>query len=175
MHAGVTAVLAERAAIDGAQPPEGRTKRVAEPVQSLVRLPILQEVARERAATDEVPGTRRGRSAGSGSMVVLPTICAAVIRPSGSRMMRVPWSRRCEQVDALPLIDLAGGTTARQFIDDYGPIPIDGLEIGPQTVAIGRRYVAMDAPNLDVFVEDGRYFLERAERRADVIATDAYR
>ncbi|MBI3734215.1 MAG: fused MFS/spermidine synthase, partial [Chloroflexi bacterium] len=57
----------------------------------------------------------------------------------------------------------------------YGPIPIDGAEIDPEIVAVGRQYFAMTEPNFTVHVQDGRYFLRGATRTYDVIAVDAYR
>ncbi len=83
--------------------------------------------------------------------------------------------QRPEDVDSLLLIGLAGGTTARQFTNVYGPIPIDGVEIDPRIVEIGREYFAMNEPNLNVFVEDGRYVLKRTDRTYDVIGVDVYR
>ena len=83
--------------------------------------------------------------------------------------------QRPEEVDSLCLIGLAGGTTARQFTAVYGPIPIDGVEIDPEIAVVGRDYFAMTQPNLNVIVEDGRYFLKTTERRYDVIGVDAYR
>ena len=78
-------------------------------------------------------------------------------------------------VRSLCLIGLAGGTTARQFTQVFGPIPIDGVEIDPRIVEVGREYFAMTEPNLNVIVEDGRYFLKRTTSRYDVIGVDAYR
>jgi spermidine synthase len=83
--------------------------------------------------------------------------------------------QRPEDVDSLCLIGLAGGTTARQFTQVFGPIPIDGVEIDPEVVEVGRKYFEMNAPNLNVIVEDGRYFLKTTDHRYDVIGVDAYR
>ena len=83
--------------------------------------------------------------------------------------------QRPEAVDSLCLIGLAGGTTARQFTNVYGPIPIDGVEIDPRIVEVGREFFAMTQPNLNVIVQDGRYFLKTTDRRYDVIGVDAYR
>ena len=80
-----------------------------------------------------------------------------------------------EQARSLCLIGLAAGTVARQYTAVFGPIPIDGVEIDPAIVEVGRRYFAMNEPNLHVVVADGRAFLERTDRRYDVIAVDAYR
>jgi spermidine synthase len=75
----------------------------------------------------------------------------------------------------LALIGLAGGTIAWQYTAAYGPIPIDGVEIDPQVVEVGRRYFGMNEPNLNVVVADGRTWLATAPGRYDVIGIDAYR
>lgn len=73
------------------------------------------------------------------------------------------------------IIGLAGGTVARQYTAIDGPIPIDGVEIDPRIVDVGRRYFQMTEPNLHVIVADGRYWLQTTNQRYDVIAVDAYR
>src|SRR3989442_8896020 len=73
------------------------------------------------------------------------------------------------------LVGLAGGTVARQFTAIDGPIPIDGVEIDPKIVDVGRRYFEMTEPNLHVTVADGRYWMATQAGRYDVILVDAYR
>ena len=73
------------------------------------------------------------------------------------------------------LVGLAGGTVARQFTAIDGPMPIDGVEIDPKIVDVGRRYFAMTEPNLHVTVADGRYWMATQAARYDVILVDAYR
>ena len=75
----------------------------------------------------------------------------------------------------LAIIGLAGGTVARQYTSIFGPVPIDGVEIDPKIVDVGRRYFDMREPNLHVAVADGRYWLATQHDRYDVIAVDAYR
>jgi spermidine synthase len=77
--------------------------------------------------------------------------------------------------ERIAIIGLAGGTVARQYTSIDGPIPIDGVEIDPRIVEVGRRYFQMTEPNLNVIVADGRYWLQTTNRRYDVIAVDAYR
>jgi spermidine synthase len=79
------------------------------------------------------------------------------------------------QVERVALIGLAGGTMARQFTEVYGPLPIDGIEIDPETVRVGREYFEMNEPNLDVIIADGRYALSRSDRQYSVVGLDAYR
>jgi spermidine synthase len=75
----------------------------------------------------------------------------------------------------MAIVGLAAGTTARQATAVFGPIPIDGFEIDPAIVAVGRKYFDMNEPNLNVIVQDGRWGLEHSTRTYDVISVDAYR
>lgn len=80
-----------------------------------------------------------------------------------------------EQVESMAIVGLAAGTTARQATAVFGPLPIDGFEIDPQIIEIGRAYFAMNEPNLNALAQDGRWGLEQSERRYSLIALDAYR
>ncbi len=83
-----------------------------------------------------------------------------------------------EAVDSLLVIGLAAGTTPDQYTRIYGALPIDGVEIDPEIVTVGRRFFGMTQPNLDVHITDGRYFLRQRGQtmaRYDVVAVDAYR
>ncbi len=77
-------------------------------------------------------------------------------------------------VKNVALIGLAAGTMAQQITTGYGPIPIDGVEIDPKIVAVGRKYFNMNEPNLNVIVQDGRYFLRTTDKKYSVIGIDAY-
>jgi len=80
-----------------------------------------------------------------------------------------------ERVQRVAIIGLAAGTMARQYTAAYGPLPIDGVEIDPQIVRVGREFFAMNEPNLHVAVADGRYWLARSGQQYSVIGVDAYR
>ena len=82
------------------------------------------------------------------------------------------------EVDSIALVGLAAGTIPRQHIAVYGDIPIDGIEIDPGIVEVGREYFQMNEeymPNLNVIVQDGRWALNQSDRDYSVIAVDAYR
>lgn len=79
------------------------------------------------------------------------------------------------QVQRIAIIGLAAGTTARQATAVYGDIPIDGYEIDPKIVEVGRKYFGMTMPNLTVHITDGRWGLEHSPHLYDIIAVDAYR
>ncbi len=80
-----------------------------------------------------------------------------------------------DRVKRLAVIGLAAGTIPRLFTAIYGPIPIDGIEIDPKIVQVGRDYFGMTEPNLNVIVGDGRAALANSTRQYDVIAVDAFR
>jgi predicted membrane-bound spermidine synthase len=80
-----------------------------------------------------------------------------------------------DQVGSLALIGSAAGTVAREFTEVYGPIPIDGAELDPEIIRVGREYFDMTEPNFDAVAQDGRYFLANSPGTYDVIAIDAYR
>jgi spermidine synthase len=79
------------------------------------------------------------------------------------------------QVKSMAIIGLAAGTVARQATAVFGSIPIDGFEIDPAIIAVGRKYFGMTMPNLNAVAEDGRIGLERSTNPYTIIAVDAYR
>jgi spermidine synthase len=83
--------------------------------------------------------------------------------------------RKPADIQRVAIVGLAAGTTARQMTAVYGNIPIDGFEIDPEIVAVGKRYFGMTMPNLTVHIGDGRLSLEQSPHKYDIIAVDAYR
>jgi MFS family permease len=80
-----------------------------------------------------------------------------------------------EQVERYAIIGLAAGTSARQATEVFDSVIIDGYEIDGEIVRVGRQYFGMTMPNLNVYVEDGRWGLEHSPNQYDLIAVDAYR
>lgn len=80
-----------------------------------------------------------------------------------------------EAVESMAIIGLAAGTVARQATAVFGPIRIDGYEIDPMIIEVGRAYFDMNMPNLNAIAEDGRVGLERSGQKYSIIAVDAYR
>ena len=80
-----------------------------------------------------------------------------------------------EQVDNLLVIGSAAGTIPTQYTAIYGALPIDGVEIDPAIVEVGRRYFEMNQPELRNHTTDGRSYLQRTTERYSVVAVDAYR
>jgi spermidine synthase len=79
-----------------------------------------------------------------------------------------------QKLHRVAIIGLAGGTIAHQFTQVYGPVPIDGVEIDPAIVDVGRKYFDMNEPNLHVYEQDGRVFLATTQEKYDLIVIDAF-
>ena len=83
-----------------------------------------------------------------------------------------------DQMDSLLLIGLAAGTTARQYQAVYGDIPMSGIELDAEIMAVGAEYFGMNAgslPSLTTIAGDGRYELRKLPGEFSVIGIDAYR
>jgi len=79
-----------------------------------------------------------------------------------------------QKLQRVAIIGLAGGTIAHQFTQIYGPVPIDGAEIDPAIVDVGRKYFDMNEPNLHVHEQDGRIFMATTHEKYDLIIIDAF-
>ncbi|HLX40613.1 MAG TPA: fused MFS/spermidine synthase, partial [Ktedonobacteraceae bacterium] len=78
------------------------------------------------------------------------------------------------QLHRVAIIGLAAGTIAHQITQVYGPVPIDGVEIDPAIVDVGRKYFGMNEANLHVYEEDGRTFMDTTQSQYDLVAIDAF-
>ena len=76
--------------------------------------------------------------------------------------------------DAL-FIGLGGGSAPKRFWRDFPGLDVHVAELDPVVVDVAYRYFRLPrSPRLQVDVEDGRRYLQRAARRWDVIAIDAF-
>jgi spermidine synthase len=80
-----------------------------------------------------------------------------------------------DEVHRYAIIGLAAGTSARQASDVYGPILIDGYEIDPEIIQVGKKYFDMNLPNLNPIPEDGRVGIQQSDQKYTFIGVDAYR
>ncbi len=83
--------------------------------------------------------------------------------------------KEADDVLRLGIVGLAAGTIAQQYTQVFGPIPIDGWDIDPEVMEVGREYFDMTEPNLQAIAQDGRWGLEHSGQIYSVIAVDAYR
>ena len=80
-------------------------------------------------------------------------------------------------ISNLLLIGAAAGTVPGLYTEIYGSVPITGVELDPQILAVGREYFGATWPNYTQVAADGRRWLAQQSDDAtfDVIAVDAYR
>ncbi len=80
-----------------------------------------------------------------------------------------------QDVQRIAIVGLAGGTTAYQASKVFGPIPIDGFEIDPKIIEVGKEFFGLDQPNINAIAQDGRWGLDHSDYQYSLIAVDAYR
>jgi spermidine synthase len=80
-----------------------------------------------------------------------------------------------DSVKSMAIVGLAAGTAARAATTIYGTIQIDGFEIDPAIIDIGKTYFGMTEPNLNPIAADGRWGLDHSGKTYNIIAVDAYR
>jgi spermidine synthase len=95
-----------------------------------------------------------------------------------SIMLAAPYFNASPQsapLERLAVVGLAAGTIPKQFVQVYGPITVDGIELDPDIVQAGRDYFQLNEPNINVIVGDGRYELNQLSGDYDIITLDAYK
>lgn len=90
------------------------------------------------------------------------------------------FSKNFSQSDmkGMAMIGSAAGTAMRQYEAVYPGVPVDGVEIDPQIVDIGKRYFGMDTLKYATTHEqDGRTYLQTdgKNKKWTVVGIDAYR
>lgn len=80
-----------------------------------------------------------------------------------------------DNIESIAIVGLAAGTTARAATIVYGNIPIDGYEIDPKIIEVGKTYFNMNEASLSAYPQDGRWGLAHSTRSYSIIAVDAYR
>ncbi|MCL4545442.1 MAG: fused MFS/spermidine synthase [Chloroflexi bacterium] len=78
------------------------------------------------------------------------------------------------QVRKAAIIGMGAGTMAKELSYFYPGVPIDGVEIDPSIIAVGRKYFDLHEPNVHAIAQDGRYFLRTTHAKYDLISVDAY-
>jgi len=94
-----------------------------------------------------------------------------------AQSLNPPSSDPQSPIPNLLIIGLAAGTVSELYTNLYGAMPITGIELDPQIIAVGQEYFGMNQPNLTAVAADGRRWLaeQPGEAKWDLIAIDAYR
>ena len=72
------------------------------------------------------------------------------------------------------ILGLGAGTSAKILTNKFGPVPIDGVEIDPLIVELGKKYFYLSEPNIKVFTEDAEEYVKKLDRKYDVIYVDLF-
>jgi len=75
----------------------------------------------------------------------------------------------------IAILGNAGGTVARSFGHFFPGTAVDAVEIDPELTELGRRFLDLRNPRMEVFAEDARPWLGRSQGSYDAIMVDAYR
>lgn len=68
-----------------------------------------------------------------------------------------------------------GGSSIRQFLHFAPQVNINAVEIDPKVVQVGKDYFHLpDDPRLKIYIEDGRTFLNRQQKKYDFIEVDIF-
>jgi predicted membrane-bound spermidine synthase len=86
-----------------------------------------------------------------------------------------PNSCNPKAVKRIAILGLAAGTSAREAIELFPNVQVDGFEIDPKIAEIGWQYFAMPRDGLNVVLEDARWGLAKSAGNYDVVSIDAFR
>lgn len=78
-------------------------------------------------------------------------------------------------VESLAMVGLGAGMVPKRFMAAFGEMPVDGIELDPEVIRVGKRYFDMNEPTLTAIAGDGRYELNRLKKKYDIIVLDAYK
>lgn len=93
-----------------------------------------------------------------------------------SIMLAAPYfNAEPEPPQRMAVVGLAAGTIPKQFSRIFGPLAIDGIELDPAIIDVGRHYFDLTEPNINAIAGDGRYRLSQLPGPYDVITIDAYK
>ena len=88
--------------------------------------------------------------------------------------LSLAFAYRPEAATAL-YVGLGGGSAPKRAWRDFPDLQLQAVELDPEVVHVARKWFALPQdPRLAVEVEDGRRYLQRNDRRWDVIVLDAY-
>lgn len=73
------------------------------------------------------------------------------------------------------VIGMGGGTVPKRYLEDYPAVQVDVVDIDPEVVEVAHRFFGVPRDSrLRAFAQDGRRFVQRADKRYDHVLMDAY-
>lgn len=92
-----------------------------------------------------------------------------------SIMLAAPYFSPDPRIDNALVIGLAAGTIPKQLTAVFGPLPIDGIELDPEIVALAGEHFALTEPNIRPLIGDGRFEMNQLSGPYDLVTLDAYK
>lgn len=88
-----------------------------------------------------------------------------------------PVSCNLADMRRIAILGLAGGTSAREALQVFPNVTVDGYEIDRRVAEVGWQYFAMpiESKGLNVITEDARWGLSKSAGGYDVVSIDAFR
>jgi spermidine synthase len=80
-----------------------------------------------------------------------------------------------QTIQRIAILGLAGGTSAKEALEVFPNVHVDGYEIDPKVAETGWDYFAMPHEGLTVVAEDARWGLAKSAGGYDVVFIDAFR
>ncbi len=72
------------------------------------------------------------------------------------------------------ILGLGGGTVAKMLTKRFGLITIDGVDIDPMMVDLGKKYLDFTEKNVNVIIEDAKKYLKDARYKYDLVCVDLF-
>jgi len=72
------------------------------------------------------------------------------------------------------ILGLAGGTIAKLITAKFGPVAIDGVDIDPLMVDLGRKYLDFKEKNVNVIIADALKFVDETRYKYDIVCVDLF-
>jgi len=72
------------------------------------------------------------------------------------------------------ILGLAGGTIAKLLTKRFGLVTIDGVDIDPLMIDLGKKYLDFDERNVNVIIADALKFVKEARYKYDLICVDLF-
>ncbi len=80
-----------------------------------------------------------------------------------------------KEIKTCLILGLGGGSAAEIISQMWTGVRITGVDIDPMMIQLGRKYLKLDALNIDIVVDDVTYFMDKNKKKYDLILIDLYK
>lgn len=72
------------------------------------------------------------------------------------------------------ILGLGGGTSAKLFLNKFGKVNIEGVEIDPVIINLGKKFFYLNDPNIKIHKLDAKEFIRKTKNKYRVICVDVF-